>query len=106
LGRAFKPPPASDGHRCASTRRIPTCRPTFSPTARALPGVPASAPKHLGGDARLSKGHGASCRLACRSPRRKDALVSDFAVCARNSDRYTRRGSVCKRRSVRTRRSI
>jgi hypothetical protein len=29
----------------------------------------------------------------CRSPQRKDALVSDFAVCARNPDRYTTRRS-------------
>lgn len=63
-GRAFKPPPVSDGHRCANARRIPTRRATFGSTAQALTGVPASAPKHLGGDGRSSKGHGASCRLA------------------------------------------
>jgi hypothetical protein len=63
-GRAFKPPHVSDGHQCASARRIPTRRATFGPTVRALPAVPASAPKHLGGDSRSNKDHGASCRLA------------------------------------------
>lgn len=63
-GRAKKPPPVSDGHRCAKALRIPTRRPTFGPTVAARPAIPASAPKHLGGDRRLDKDHGASCRLA------------------------------------------
>lgn len=41
----------------------------------------------------------------CRSPRRKDTLVSDFAVCARNSGRYTKRRSVWSKRAFRRCRS-
>lgn len=39
------------------------------------------------------------CRAVwrCRSPRRKDALVSDFAVCARYLDRYSKRRSAWKK---------
>jgi hypothetical protein len=59
---ALRPPPVSDGVRAA--HRVPTRRPTFGPTAPALLAVPAPAPKHLGGDGRLDKDHGASCRMA------------------------------------------
>jgi len=87
-------------------RRIPTRRTTIGPTASAFTRVPASAPRPLGWDGRSSKDHRASCRLAVPVSSAQNALVTDFAFCARNPGRYTKRRSAWIKRPFRRCRSV
>jgi hypothetical protein len=90
-GRAFKPPSASDGHRCACALD-PDVPSDLPPDWLRPPGSPcfgAEAPR-WGPSFELSPSSlvpvGGAVLLCA-----KDAWVSDFAVCARIPDRYTKR---------------